>query len=186
MNRLSLLALSLITLASCTGNGGWKRTPQTAKGKDTVKVSQAPIPSAPEKDKWQYATREDQLHDLPVKTASLPADNILNFDFPYNGGTQAQLTIRKSSSGTDVFIIVDKGQFNSSFDGGSVTVRFDKGKAREWSFVGASDNSSNIIFLVNEISFIKKLKASKKLIVQAEFYREGNHQMLFDTAGLKW
>ena len=46
---------------------------------------------------------------------------------------------------------------------------------------------NDVVFLASgEDAFIKKLKTSKKVIIEAPFFQEPRTQFDFDTAGLKW
>ena len=81
----------------------------------------------------------------------------------------------------------NEGQFLCySFDACTVRVRFDDGDVSGFSAVGPSDNSTNSIFMQNDERFLHGLKASSRVIVEAEFYQAGNQQMTFNTAGLEW
>ena len=43
-----------------------------------------------------------------------------------------------------------------------------------------------MIFINSTKAIISKLKTSKKIIIEAEFFNEGNRQMEFDVTGFKW
>lgn len=161
-------------------------------GIDTAAVSAAldtsslpAPPPGPPPTKWSYYENDDAM-DGKYYTASIDADDLLNFDFPYSGGSTATVTIRKKRGGTDVYLRVSKGQFNSTYDGGRVRVKFDNGPTETYSFVGASDGSSDIIFFEGVKRLVAKMKRSERMIVEAEFYNNGLRKMTFQTEGLKW
>lgn len=136
--------------------------------------------------KWNYNESEDKMTSKKIITSSITANEELEFDFPYNGGSVATFTIRKKNGSTDIYLQVSKGQFNSTFDGGQIKVRFDDKPVKKYSFTGASDASSDIIFINSVKDIISKIKTAKKMLIETEFYNEGNRQMEFDIADLKW
>ncbi len=46
--------------------------------------------------------------------------------------------------------------------------------------------SPNYIFLESAKKFISKLKKSKQVIIEIEFFQNGEKQIKFNTDGLKW
>ncbi|WP_442795328.1 hypothetical protein [Pelobium manganitolerans] len=136
---------------------------------------------------WTYSDDVDEMTDKKTFYASTTSTNIIEFDFPYNGGSSFTLVIRKNSGGTDVYIKVSKGQFLGDYSGNRyLKLRFDDGKAVNYSYSMASDGSSDIVFVNNVHQLISKLKNAKKLKVSAEFYQEGNRIMEFDVSNLQW
>src|SRR3546814_16030829 len=83
--------------------------------------------------------------------------------------------------------LVDKGQILCrSYSDGHVSVKFDDQPIKRYACDGTSDGSSDIAFLSNESGFLANLKKSKKVIIAAEFYQQGNQQFAYDTAGWDW
>ncbi|HEY1056951.1 MAG TPA: hypothetical protein VGE24_17525, partial [Emticicia sp.] len=103
-----------------------------------------------------------------------------------NGGSEAYLMIRKKDGSTNIALRVSKGQFVSSIRGGSVRLRFDKEPPITISTSESSDGSSDILFLNSESKIISKLKKSTSLIIEAEFFNEGNRIIEFTTKDFKW
>lgn len=67
-----------------------------------------------------------------------------------------------------------------------VNVRFDEDKAKAYSYLDSSDGSATVIFISEPDKFISRLKTAKTLLIQAEFFNEGNITMKFLTDGFKW
>lgn len=64
---------------------------------------------------WVYTSEKDEMTDKVSTYATLKSENIVDFDFPYNGGSYMTLSVRKSPKyGTDVYIHISKGQFISN------------------------------------------------------------------------
>lgn len=139
-----------------------------------------------ETTKWQFQEDVDKMTSKTVKYASIDANEELEFKFPYDGGSVASLTIRKKDGSNDIYLSVSKGQFNGTYDGGQVRIKFDEEQPKKFSFTAPSDNSSDVIFINSTKAIISKLKTSKKIIIEAEFFNEGNRQMEFDVTGFKW
>lgn len=135
---------------------------------------------------WSYQESEDKMTSKKILFASVNANDELQFEFPYDGGSIATFTIRKKNGSTDIYLHVSKGQFNNTFEGGQVKMRFDSNPAKRYSFSGASDGSSDIIFINSAKEIINKLKNSSKMLIEVEFYNEGNRQIEFDVGQLKW
>ena len=136
--------------------------------------------------KWTYSEEEDKMSSKKAFFAAIEAKELLDFDFPYNGGSTATITVRNQGKGNEVVLEVSKGQFNSSVDGATVKIRFDGMPASSYRASEASDGSSNILFIENTAKLIKKMKAAKKMLVQAEFYDSGEKVMEFNVEGFKW
>ena len=136
--------------------------------------------------KWQFQEDVDKMTSKTVKYASIDANEELEFKFPYDGGSIATLNIRKKDGGNDIYLQVSKGQFNGTYDGGQIRIKFDDEQPKKFSFVAPSDGSSDMIFINSEKAIISKLKNTKKIIIETEFFNEGNRQMEFDVAGFKW
>ena len=55
--------------------------------------------------------------------------------------------------------------------------------------VGSDGGDNSMLFIENNKAmkaFVDKLKKSKKLIVEGNFYNYGKGQFTFDTQGLEW
>ena len=131
---------------------------------------------------WEYNEKEDPMTSKKDFFATLPSTNTIEFEFPYNGGSKFYLNVRKKGQ-IDIFLNSDKCQFSTRK---SIKVRFDDEKPMTFSFNEPSDGSSNIIFINSEKLFLEKLKKSKKLLIEAEFYNEGLRIIEFYSEGLKW
>lgn len=134
---------------------------------------------------WQYSKRVDN-EGRTVYKASITSPTLLEFDFPYNGGSLATLTIRKRDTDTHVYIQVSKGQFNRSFQEGRARVRFDGHAPVTYTFSAAENGSANVIFFDSEKALIKQLKTARTMLVDVDFAGQGTRQIEFRTAGLKW
>jgi len=135
---------------------------------------------------WRYRIQEDKMTSDTTYIAYVEANEKLNFDFPYNGGSTVTLTIRKKGNETDVILRVSKGQFIPTVTGGLVRVRFGKDKARKYPTSMSSDYSSDVIFINNEREFVNNLKSHETVIIETEFYQEGLKQVEFDIDGMRW
>ncbi len=159
-----------------------KDTINVSKEADSKETEVKEIPS-----KWMYETNETKMGESQ-KFAQIKSDDILDFDFPYQGGSESTLTVRRQKGQTDIYYQVSKGQIVSAspIDGGSIRVKFDNEKPMTIGVNGASDYSSDIIFLDSTSKLISKLKSSKKMVIEVEFYNEGNRQIEFDVQGFEW
>ena len=135
--------------------------------------------------KWMYDQTEDKMRNQITQYANLQSDNRLHFRFPYAGGSVGMLTLRKGPRGKDVLLRVDKGQFLcTSFNGCPISVKFDNAPVAKFFAIEPSDGTSNVVFIEGYSRFVERLRRSKKVIIEAEFYQEGYQQIEFSPAGL--
>lgn len=154
----------------------------------TDTTNYTPIEESAKKEpltKWNYSEDSDKMTSKTIYYAEIQSENTLNFEFPYNGGSQPSLLIRKKGS-TDIILRISKGQFINSYDGVPVRLRFDEEPAFTVTANSAADGSSDILFLGSVSKILQKLKGHQKLIIEAQFYNEGNRTMDFDIEGFEW
>lgn len=144
-------------------------------------------PAAP-RSKWRYNESHDEMRDDTSKFATVRSENELDFEFPYNGGSGAEITVRRNKrDGLDVYIKVDKGQFLcNSFSGTHIAAKFDDGPIQQFTCTDSSSGESEYAFIPNAQRFLTALKGSKRVMLEAEFYQYGRGQYTFDTAGLEF
>jgi len=122
-----------------------------------------------------------------TRTAKVESENELQFDFPYGGGSRGTLELRDKAGNLNVILLIDKGQFTcSGIMDQTVAVKFDARPIQRYACANASDGSSNVLFLMSERRFLKQLRRSHQVIIEAEFFQAGSQQLTFNVAGLKW
>jgi hypothetical protein len=108
----------------------------------------------------------------------------LDFDFPYEGGSKGELTLRNSpKNGKDAILSVTKGQFMCGLESCRVNIRIDEGAPISMNADRAADGSSNVIFLPYS-AMVRYLRAAKVLRVEATFYDQGSRVLEFHPRGL--
>ena len=160
-------------------------------------ATDAPIASAahaeefsptPPGSQWSYRDTTDELNGTSEHFASVDSDNQLQFDFPYAGGSIGTLTVRRGKQfGSDVDVVVDKGQFICAIgEGCSIRVKFDDKPPQYFSAIGSKDGSMNVLFVHPYGRFISELKSSHTVLVELSFYQAGDQTFRFNTIGLNW
>jgi hypothetical protein len=133
---------------------------------------------------WSYSTSHDAMRDADTYYAQLNSNDLLYFDFPYGGGSQPSLVIRKSPEyGIDAMLQVTKGQFDPDYYNPNIAVKFDNGKVQRYSVSEAADGSSTVLFIGNATRFINAISRAKSVTIEAPFYKEGRRQIAFSTDG---
>jgi hypothetical protein len=155
----------------------------TLKTVDTLAVTAKDTASAT--GKWDYENETDPMTSTLTHRASLTANAPLSLEFPY-GEVSAHITLRKKRGNTDVMFWVSKGQIEHDSYDAKIRARFDDAPSQIYKCNTAADGSTETVFIRSESDFIKKLKKSKKLLVEVEFYSNGVHIAEFDTEHLKW
>lgn len=147
-----------------------------------------PVANGAQSSSWTYTTDTDSMTGGTIKFALVRSTNTVTFGFPYGGPQHATLVLRKHPRvGQDVILSIERGQFLcSSFDGCTVLVRFDGGKATTWSAAEPADHSTTTLFIRNSQTFVTKLRKAKTVRLAARFYQEGEPVFIFNVAGLVW
>jgi hypothetical protein len=138
---------------------------------------------------WDYSQFEDEMGRGKVYTATIESRNTINLDFPYNGAQHGSLTLREHPKhAKDVILKIERGQLLDSEYNDPVVVRFDTDKPLTFSSVGASDHSTETLFLRgNAFSvFSSRLKTAKTVRIQAPIYQGGNQVFTFEVEGFNW
>lgn len=173
-----LAVLGAVLVPRDAGNVQGGATPGTADN--------TAAPAATSGTSWTYQTTKDEVRNTTDSYASIVSDNKVDFDFPYNGGSTLQLTVRHDHRGDNVYFVISKGQFVCGIDTCSGEMNID-GTPRHLTLTGTSDGSADTLFASGEAGIIKSLKSAKKIIVELPFYQSGNRQFTFTTAkGLEW
>lgn len=135
---------------------------------------------------WEYHSSVDKMRGTTASFASVESENQVQFDFPYNGGSRATITVRsRQEDGLSVMLRVSKGQF-TCFMGCTVAVKFDDGKVQNFSATGTDSGDSAVLFIESEKRFVAALLKSKRTIIEAPFFQTGRRQFEFNTSGLTW
>ncbi len=134
---------------------------------------------------WRYEKTVDKTGRTVYK-ASVTSANLVKFEYPYQGGSSATLTIRTGNDGTYVSIEVAKGQFNRSFQGGSARIHFDGKPPITYSLTAAANGRANIVFFNADRKLIDQIKAAGTMLIQVTFDGQAVRKILFKTAGLRW
>lgn len=172
---------------SATADTNAQQLASTDKAAGGVTEDKAEVaPKEPESN-WQYYNDKDEMRGTESRYAQLDGSNTINLDFPY-GEQRGRMTVRKSAQfGFDILVGVESGQIMcNSFSRSYINVKFDDGPIQRYGCNEASDGTSNMVFVEGAKGFLGKLKNSKKVIVEAEFFQNGMQQLAFDTANLKW
>lgn len=148
----------------------------------------APPEPAEDRPAWVYETSVDELTDKEMRLACVTSTNQVRLDFPYRD-TYAQLCLRDHPKlGRDVILsLKGNGQILCrSYDGCAVSVRFDKTPVQSFSAAGASDGSSEVIFITNRKRFEAGMSGADETLVAIELYQAGRQTLSFPTKGFAW
>lgn len=131
---------------------------------------------------WTYDEQEDKMTSKSNYTASVDANELLDMNFPYNGGVVATLLVQNRRGTNSILLLVSKGQILEP----GVKIRFDDGKVMDLEGATPGDGDSKYLFLEPTGRIIANLKKSKKAIIEAQFYDNGLRQMEFNVEGFNW
>ncbi len=135
---------------------------------------------------WSYREEKDEMRGSTSRWASVDATKDITLDFPY-GSSRPSLTVRfMKQHGTDVMLSLNGQITCRSYNGDTVSVKFDDGSIKEWNCLSSADGDSSTAFISPAKPFIAALKNSKKVTIEAPIYQAGNEQITFHIEGLKW
>lgn len=144
----------------------------------------------PLKSNWIYSEEKDEMRNKTSYYAFLNSSNEVDFGYPYSGGSFMMINLRDSSRyGKDVIFSISKGMFSCGYRGCTIAVKFDDGEIINYKVVEAESGRNEILFIANDNTvsqFVKRLRASQVVIIEARFYDEGPRQFKFDSRGLEW
>lgn len=138
---------------------------------------------------WKYDTSKDEMRNTTTKYASNISQNVVSFDFPYNGGSQLSIVLRKTGNDTDIMLMISKGQFLCSIRECEAAFKFDSGNIQSITMAESSSHDSDLLFVAYDKTkqkLINQMKSSQKLTIELPFYQEGNRQFTFNLDGLEW
>lgn len=137
---------------------------------------------------WEYDSKTDEMRGESSYFAATTSQNLVELDFPYQGGTDLKIMLRKDAEhGNDVIFLVNKGQLYCNYRDCYVSIKFDDGAVEKIETVEAAAGSSELLFLANNPSgFVNRLKSADTVMVEVQFYNHGKEQFKFDVSGLEW
>ena len=184
-----LIFLVLYFVGMSVGRDGKRTEPS----KDVVNSAQKTDNKITEIDskplnQWVYEESKDEMRGTVTKFAILKSDTTVDFPFPYKGGSYLNIQVRKSAKfGEDVMFVVNKGHLICDYNNCSVNVKFDDGKVTSYPASRAAGGDSTTLFLDGGVSsFVDKLKKSKSIMVEVDFFKHGSEQFSFTNNGLIW
>ena len=143
-------------------------------------------PAATSGTSWTYQTTKDEVRNTTDSYASIVSDNKVDFDFPYDGGSTLQMTVRHDHTGDNILLVISKGQFVCGIENCKGEMNID-GTPRHLTLLRPADGSSDTLFVSRPAEIIKALESAKKVIVELPFFQAGNRQFTFTSAGgLEW
>lgn len=135
------------------------------------------------RSQWTYQEIGDEMRGTTMSMAQLISENSVDFPFPYNGGCQGLLAIRKNGNALEALFTVTNGQFDGINDY-QVSTKVDAGSVMSWSGNGPDQGSHTLMFLTNPVPFIRHFQKGDRMIFEAFFYQHGRAQFTFNVAGL--
>ncbi|BEN27025.1 hypothetical protein RGP44_002894 [Serratia marcescens] len=142
---------------------------------------------------WKVSYQNDEMRGTSQKLAYATSDNLVNFEFPYNGGSRLGIMIASANTKLGegekpdslplirAMLFIDKGQFQCNpYNDCHISVKFDNGEIQSFPMEEASAGRADAILVSDSDEFINNLKKHKTLIIEAEFYRAGNKQFKFN------
>ena len=100
------LFVAIFTFTSC----GPTPSSQKKDGKDSVSSAGAEKKNTV-KENWEYSQKVDKMDNKTTYYAECISTDVLQFEFPYNGGSTVTLVIRNMNNKNEILLTIDKGQF---------------------------------------------------------------------------
>ena len=140
------------------------------------------------KKNWIYDETKDEMSGDSTYLATNTSTNMVELEFPYSGGTNLNIVLRKDAEhGNDVIFAVNKGQLFCTYNDCYISAKFDDGPVEKFTTAEAEAGSSEVLFLANNQSgFVKKLKSAQSVMIEVQFFNHGKEQFKFDVSDLNW
>lgn len=140
------------------------------------------------KKNWVYDETKDEMRGDSTYLATNTSTNMVELEFPYSGGTNLNIVLRKDAEhGNDVIFAVNKGQLFCTYNDCYISAKFDDGPVEKFTTAEAEAGSSEVLFLANNQSgFVKKLKSAQSVMIEVQFFNHGKEQFKFDVSDLNW
>ena len=135
------------------------------------------------RSEWTYREVVDEMRGTTMSMAQLVSENSVDFDFPYNGGCQALIAVRKTHNNYEVAFTITNGQLDGVGDF-RVNTKVDQGTIQEWTATEPDQGSHTLMFMTNPISFIRHFQKGDRMIFETYFYQHGRGQFIFNISGL--
>lgn len=187
LTMIATFILGIVLIAAASPTPSTPATPDKASASAEASGEKtAPETPAETGSRWTYTSSRDEMRGTVSIFAEISSENKLSLGFPYDT-EEANLSLRKRpSDGTSVMLHAP-GQFLcSTYSNKTVSVKFDDGPVQQFTCSEPSDSSTGLLFINSEKRFIEKLKASKRVIIEAPMFQAGRQQMTFNTEGLNW
>lgn len=170
--------------SSIFSSGTGNHTTSTTMSSPYTQTTPSPVPAVPG-SQWSYSQNADAMSKGTTYHAWVLSSNTVNFDFPYSGEQHATLILRDDPRyGKDVIFRIERGQILChSYKDCTVLVRFDDGKASNYTAAGAADNSTETIFIRNYSRFVENMLKAKRVRISTNIYQEGAPVFEFDVSG---
>jgi hypothetical protein len=135
------------------------------------------------RSQWTYQEIGDEMRGTTMSMAQLISENSVDFPFPYNGGCQGMLALRKNGNAIEALFTITNGQLDGVNDY-RVNTKVDGGSIQSWSGNGPDQGSHTLMFMTNPVLFIRHFQKGERMIFEAFFYQHGKAQFTFNVAGL--
>jgi hypothetical protein len=135
------------------------------------------------KPNWTSGTNTDKMDGKITKYTYTDSKNLIDFEFPYNGGSQGTIVVFNSGG---VKFMVNKGQLIcNNWEGCQVRIKIDNRPPKQYTFCADVNYNSERIWMCNgsNTQFIKELAGASKVMVEPEFFQAGNKVYEFDVEG---
>lgn len=124
---------------------------------------------------WTYQDISDDMRGSTMSMAQLISENSVDFPFPYNGGCQGMLVIRKRDNQYEALFTVTNGQFDVAIGNYTMSTKVDDGLIQQWTGAQPDQGSATIMFVTNPVQFIRSFQKGDRVIVETQFYQFGNY-----------
>jgi hypothetical protein len=172
--------VGISTIASSPTKTTSTQTTDSSTATDGNSQSAAAVPASP----WTYGENKDAMRGTSTKYATTQSEE--KFKNVLGVGEQAtSLQVQTAAKGYDVLIMNPNLQFTcNSITNKQVSVKFDDGPIERFGCTGAAGDEFGTAFINPGSRILGKLKAAKKVMIEAEVFQRGNIQMTFNVAGL--
>jgi hypothetical protein len=184
MKKSITTIISLALLVSC----GPSAEEMAKYEKELLKEEKATESTETSESNWEYETKTDEMEGTKQYFATAVSEDEIEIQMA-GESSPMNLIVRNSGKGNEVLVTVSEYTgFLPSYEMNEETikVKFDDEKPVNFAYSMSADGSPDVIFINDAKTFVSKLKASKKIKIEATYIDNGTQISNFEVADLKW
>lgn len=136
---------------------------------------------------WAYNYVKDNIMNDTTKWALLVSKNQVEQEFPYEGGTYALVTLKKSDKyGKNAIITINQGVIYKAEED-CIFVKFDSNEPIRYTFLSPSNGSKDKLLIRESNDFVQRIAKAENIKIELPLYENKKAVFVFHSKqALNW